>query len=81
MNIKLAISWSLITMAATMLSAVWGLIIMRLFTNQPLSDNATVVIKEITGTIGAGLISILSMALGYYFKSKTDKKNESTIKA
>ncbi len=39
MNIKLAIAWSLILMAATMLSAVWGLIIMRLFTNQPLSDN------------------------------------------
>ncbi len=53
--------WAIIILALSIPLAELGLIVMRIFTNSPLSDNAANVIDGITKIIGGGLISILSI--------------------
>lgn len=73
MTIKIAACWSLIILSSTIPLSVLGLIIMRIFTNTALSDNAANVIDGNTKIIGGGLISILSTIFGYYLKGRIDK--------
>jgi len=65
--------WAIIILALSIPIAELGLIIMRIFTNSPLSDNAANVIDGITKIIGGGLISILSIR---YVNNKHKKEND-----
>jgi hypothetical protein len=66
-----AAEWAMIILATTIPLSVLGLIIMRVFTNAALSDNAGDVINNITTIIGGGIISIVSYKMG--LKNKQDE--------
>ncbi len=62
--------WSMIILSSTIPLAVVGLIIMRIFTGAPLSDNAAGVVDGITKVIGGGLIGILATVFAYNINNK-----------
>jgi hypothetical protein len=73
MNKWSAIEWALIIMSVSVLLAILQPAIIRIATNQPLSDNAASVLNTYTQSIGVGILSIAAMILG---KKWSEKKEE-----
>jgi uncharacterized protein YacL len=67
-----AAEWSMIILSSTVPLSIIGLIVMRLMTGQPLSENAGGVINNVLNIVGGGVIGIIAMNL-------SKKKDEPTI--
>ena len=55
--------WAMIILAATVPISIMGIIIMRIFTMQPLSENASNVINNLMNIVGGGVIGIIATRL------------------
>lgn len=75
MTIVKSAAWSIIILSLSIPLAELGLMVMRVLTNQPLSDNAAGVIDGITKIVGGGVISIISIIVGYNIKNRNAGQN------